>query len=94
MARDTIPIIHNKTNQQFEVSKDGHKAELVYRMKGEEIYLMHTTVPKEIGNQGIAKALTIHSLTYALDKRYKIIAYCPYVRAYMQKHPDWRNELS
>ena len=88
-----IKIIHNTQNMRFEVLKDDHLAELTYRLKDDEIYLMHTGVPKPIGNYGIARALTEHALKYALENGLKVIAYCPYVRAYMKRHPDWRTTL-
>ncbi len=89
-----IEINHNLRNMRFEVLEDDHLAELVYRIKDNTIYLMHTGVPDALGNQGIAKALTEHALSYALQKGHQIVAYCPYVRAYMQRHPDWREKLS
>jgi len=91
---ETFTIIHNKENLRFEVTKDDHLAELTYRQKDQEIYLMHTGVPKPIGNYGIAKALTEYALKYALENGLKVIAYCPYVRAYMKRHPDWRESLA
>ena len=91
---ENFKITHNTDNLRFEVTMDDHLAELTYRLKDNEIYLMHTGVPKPIGNYGIARALTEHALEYALKKGMKVIAYCPYVRTYMKRHPDWRENLS
>ncbi|MEQ8555000.1 MAG: GNAT family N-acetyltransferase [Cyclobacteriaceae bacterium] len=94
MMSDDFNITHNTQNMRFEVLRDDHLAELTYRLKDNEIYLMHTGVPKPIGNFGIAKALTEFALKYALENGLKVIAYCPYVRAYMKRHPTWRETLA
>ncbi len=87
-------VTQNTDNQQFEFRVEDHLAELTYRKRGKEIYLMHTWVPKPIGNRGIAAALTRYALKYAIDQGYQIVALCPYVKAYMQRHPDWREKVS
>lgn len=91
---EEIEIIQNKDNQRFEVRQGDHLAELVYRIRDNTMYMMHTGVPEEMGNQGIAKALTEHALRYALSNGHQIVAYCPYVRAYMKHNLDWRKNLS
>jgi predicted GNAT family acetyltransferase len=91
MKPNTNIEITNKTdNHQFETLVDGHKGELVYRLREDKIYLMHTWVPDEIGNRGIAAALALHALKYAESNDLEIVIYCPFVKAFVQRHPNWK----
>ena len=85
-----ISITNNTDNHQFETLVDGHKGELVYRLRGDKIYLMHTWVPEEIGGKGVAAALALHALKYADSEGLETVIYCPYVRLFVARHPDWK----
>lgn len=87
--KEEVEVVNNQKNLQFEVHLDGHLAELVYRLRSNTIYLMHTGVPDAIGGQGIASVLAKYALDYSLDQGYEIVVYCPFVKAYMSRHPDW-----
>ena len=50
---------------------------------------MHTFVPDEIGGRGIASKLASTALQYAKDQGHKIAVLCPFVAAYVKKHPEW-----
>lgn len=84
-----MEIINNTKQKQFEVFVDDHKAELVYRFRKKTIFFMHTFVPEEIGGQGIASKLAATALTYAKENGYQIAVLCPFVAAYVKKHPEW-----
>jgi predicted GNAT family acetyltransferase len=86
----SVEITHNTANHQFEAFVDSYKAELVYRVSGDKIYLMHTLVPDEIGNRGIAAALALHSLNYAEENDLETVVYCAFIKAFVAKHPDWK----
>ena len=88
--KSEIEVVNNKENLRFEVKIDGHLAELVYRIRGNTIYLMHTGVPDALSGKGIASKLAQHALNYSQDQGYEIVVYCPFVKAYMERHPDWR----
>ncbi|MEM6359160.1 MAG: GNAT family N-acetyltransferase [Bacteroidota bacterium] len=60
-----MEIINKQRNQRFE---GNHLAELVYKIRGDKMYLMHTWVPPELEGQGIASALAEFALNYAKDK--------------------------
>lgn len=85
----SMEIINNTVNQQFEVREGDYLAVLQYRIRGENMYFLHTGVPKEIGNKGIAAALAKHGLDYARRHAFKIVVYCPYVAAYLKRHPEY-----
>jgi predicted GNAT family acetyltransferase len=86
----SIEITNNTVNNQFETLVEGHKGEMVYRLRDNKIYLMHTWVPKEIGGKGIAAALALHALKHADQNGLEPVIYCPYVRLFVARHPDWK----
>ncbi len=84
-----MEIVNNQKQQQFEVVIGDHKAELVYRLRKNTLFLLHTYVPEELGGQGIASKLAITALEYAKAKGHKLAVLCPFVAAYVKKHPEW-----
>ena len=84
-------VVNNTENQQFEIFYEGHKAELVYRLRDGNIYLMHTGVPKELEGKGIASALAEYALNYGKEQKLQTIVYCPFVKAYMKKKRESNN---
>lgn len=88
-----MEITNNTVNEQFEVREGDHLAVLQYRVRGENMYFLHTGVPDEIGNQGIAAALAKYGLDYARRHALKIVVYCPYVAAYLRRHPEYKDLL-
>lgn len=84
-----MEIVNNERQQQFEILINDQKAELVYRLRGNRFYLLHTFVPKELTGQGIASKLASTALNYAKDNGHKLAVLCPFVAAYVKKHPEW-----
>lgn len=94
MSHSEIEIKHNSEKERFEFIEDGQLAELTYKKRGNTIYIMHTGVPETIGNRGIATVLAETALKYVLKTGLRLVVYCPFVKAYMQRHPNWRKELA
>ncbi|MCX7564999.1 GNAT family N-acetyltransferase [Sulfitobacter sp. F26169L] len=46
----------------------------------------HTEVPETMAGHGVARALVERLIADAREKGQRIVAFCPYVRAYAQKH--------
>lgn len=86
---NNMEVTNNTKLKQFEIEMDGHKAELVYRLRKKTLFLMHTYVPEELRGNGLASKLASTALEYAKEKDYKIAVLCPFVGAYVKKHPEW-----
>ncbi len=82
-------IIHEPENTRFVYSEGENEAEMVYKMRGNTMYFMHTGVPKSISNKKVATELARVSLEYARDQGYKIAVLCPFIEAYVKRHPEW-----
>jgi uncharacterized protein len=51
-------------------------------------------VPRAARGGGIASQLTAHALKVARDGGYKIVASCPFVAAYIERHAEFRDLLA
>ena len=85
----TYNIHNNPSSQHIETEADSEKAFIEYRMKDDAIALMHTFVPPALEGRGIAAALTNWALEYVKHEASPLIVYCPYIAAYMKKHPEY-----
>ena len=84
-----MKVINNTRNQQFEIYQGDHKAEIVYRFRKKTMFMMHTSVPKEMGGLGVGTKLVTTALEYAKEQGFKIAVLCPFVGAYVKKNPEW-----
>ncbi len=60
-----------------------------YRWHKTDLVLMHTLVPEGHEGKGIAGALAKFAPEYARDNKLPLLLYCPYVKAYMKRHPEY-----
>jgi uncharacterized protein len=89
---DNVKVTNNEKQMQFEVHANGEVARLEYRFYKKDIALMHTVVPDRLSGRGIASILAQHALEWAKEHEKKVMVYCPFVAAYLKKHPEY-NEL-
>ena len=82
-------VINNTAQQQFEIHAEDNVAVLVYRFYKNDIALMHTDVPAALGNRGIASTLAKFALDWAKEQNKKVMVYCPFVAAYLKRHPEY-----
>ncbi|MFC0182090.1 hypothetical protein SAMN04515674_101100 [Pseudarcicella hirudinis] len=82
-------IINNTENNRFELSLDnGDTAFVEYSLREDKIAFLHTEVPAAYEGKGIAAALAKYVLEYAKSNHLRVIPICPYIKAYIQRHPD------
>ena len=55
-----------------------------------EIYLTHTEVPRELEGKGIGSQLVEKTLQDIERQGLRLVPLCPFVAAYIKKHPEWR----
>lgn len=85
-----LMIKHDETHQQFSLTKDNKESVLKYNKVGPNTLDYYSTfVPGALRGQGIAGLMTDYALRYAKDNHYLIIPSCPYVKSYIDKHPEY-----
>ncbi|HUR95707.1 MAG TPA: GNAT family N-acetyltransferase [Gemmatimonadales bacterium] len=84
-----MTIRHDPAASRFFASFDDGDAQLVYAPFSEDILdLQHTEVPPSAEGHGVADALVRAALQYARDNGMRVIATCPYVQAWLRRHPQ------
>ncbi len=86
---ESIEIVNNEKRLRFETPVDDEFAFVDYRWHEGKLVFMHTFVPEAGKGKGIANALAEFVLEYAKTKGLKIIVYCPFIAAYLKKHPAY-----
>jgi predicted GNAT family acetyltransferase len=85
-ARDA-PVTDNRTGRRFELTVNGETAFLVYERTADALTLIHTEVPPALRGRHLGEALVEAALNAARSAGLRVIAVCPFARAYMRKHP-------
>lgn len=81
-------IVDNQTAHRFELQEDGHMAELVYRVTGDRLVLVHTAVPDELGGRGIGGRLVQASVARAAAEGLTVVPQCSFARTWLEGHPE------
>src|SRR5690606_35451818 len=88
---DYLEVIKKYESKRFELTIDGHIASIDFTQRGiDVIKLIHTEVPEELGGRGIAAVLVEKTLQYLEKNKFTLYPICPYVFAYIKKHPEWK----
>jgi hypothetical protein len=82
-------IRHRPDAGRFEIDVEGRTGVLEYTRSGNVVSMNHVGVPDAIGGRGIAGRLTRHALDHARAEGWTVEPRCPYVRAWIDKHPDY-----
>jgi Predicted acetyltransferase len=79
----------NTERNRFELDLEGHTAFSNYKRADGVLTILHTEVPKELNGRGIGSALVRGLLAMARAEGVKVHPVCPFVKAYMDKHPEY-----
>ena len=89
LAWMSLVVADAPERQRFEAQLDGtFVGVLVYAVADGRIDLIHTEVFPEFEGHGIAAALTRFALDDARRRGLRVIPSCPYVRRYLESHPE------
>jgi predicted GNAT family acetyltransferase len=85
-----IPLHKNEEKNRFEMRIDGSDAIINYKETPHYIALIHTEVDTALNGKGAASAVVEKTLEHISQTAKTLLPYCPYVFAYIQKHPEWK----
>jgi predicted GNAT family acetyltransferase len=87
-----MPSIRDNTAlSRFELDDGGVTVVLNYKLAGDVITLAHTETPVAARGRGLASQLVEAVLREARARGLKIVPGCAFVRAYLEKHPEFRD---
>jgi predicted GNAT family acetyltransferase len=86
-------VRNNTARNRFELDLDGKTAAAYYTLSPGVITFTHTEVPQEMSGHGIGSQLVRSALESARQQGLKVVPKCPFVSAYMAKHPEFNDLL-
>jgi uncharacterized protein len=88
-----VTVEHKPGASRFEAAVEGGAALLEYRRSGDRVTFVHTEVPEESEGQGIGGSLVRSALAWARAEGLTIHVRCPFVRAFIDRHPELASGL-
>jgi predicted GNAT family acetyltransferase len=85
---ETGQVVDVPAEDRFVMRTEGDEAELIYRVSGDRIFLVHTEVPESLGGRGIAGQLVRAAIRRAEVDHLTIVPWCPFARRWLKEHPD------
>ncbi|MET7424474.1 GNAT family N-acetyltransferase [Dactylosporangium sp. NPDC005555] len=84
-----IDVVDDPSQHRFELRVDGaHAGAAYYRLQPGEIVFTHTEVDKAFEGQGLGSKLAAGALAQAKQRDLKIVPQCPFIAAYLKRHPE------
>ena len=84
----------NPAEHRYELAVDGQTAFAAYQREGDALVFTHTEVPPELEGRGVGSRLVAGALAEVRAKGLKVVPQCPFVAAYMERHPETRDLLA
>lgn len=84
-------VRHNTEESRYETTVEGEVAVAEYYREGNTITFTHTIVPEQLEGRGIAGAIVKKALDDAKSEGLQVVPQCAYVRAYIQRHPEYED---
>ena len=82
-------LVDNAAEKRYELDLGDDMALIEYVLGRGLIVLTHTEVPEQYEGQGIGKELVQAVLEDIRTKEIKVVPQCPFVAAYIRRHPEW-----
>jgi predicted GNAT family acetyltransferase len=85
---EPLNVVMNEAAGRFETTLEDETAFAEYKLHERTLVLPHTLVPESLGGKGIGSALAEAALSYARANDLKVYPSCPFIKAYIKKHPE------
>lgn len=86
-----LSVVDNPDRGRFEAEVNGGTAVLEYLLDGDVIAFTHTEVPAAARGRGVADALATTALDYAEARGLRVRPLCPFVGAFIRRHPEYQH---
>jgi predicted GNAT family acetyltransferase len=96
-AETGMEIVHQelKSGGRYVATVEGNEAEISYSRASPRLIIVdHTGVPDALRGKGVGQALALHTIEEARRGGWKIMPLCPFFRAQVERHPEWRDVIS
>lgn len=83
-------VIHNSALKRFEILLGEDMAYLEYEIRNDDMIFLHTETPPKYEGRGIGGRLARAGLEYANEQFYRVVPVCPFIEAYIDRHPEYK----
>ncbi len=87
----TDTVRDNPSRNRFELQTAAGLAIANYRRDDLTITITHTEVPRAVEGRGVGSALVKGMLDEVRREGRKVVPLCSFVRAYINRHPDYHD---
>jgi predicted GNAT family acetyltransferase len=87
-------VRNNAAASRFELEVEGQIAVAIYRTSPGRIIITHTQVPHALRGRGLGSTLVRGTLEWMRAQGFKVESRCPFVSAYLGKHPEFSDLLA
>ncbi len=85
-----LQVIDSPERQRYEAVREGTVLGFAaYERMDRILVLTHTEVDPALEGQGIGGALVRSALDQVRSRRLRVLALCPFVRAWLENHPEY-----
>ena len=90
----SLQVQNDEKERKFYAVVDGREAVISYAKSGDAYNLLHTFVPEELRGHGVAEQLVQTTLDQVKAQGAKFIPTCPFVQAFLKRHPEYREGVA
>jgi predicted GNAT family acetyltransferase len=84
-----VAVRDNPDELRYELLVGGEVAgEILYRLRSDAVVLVHTEVSARFQHHGLGERLVADALADIRARGLRTVAVCPFVQAYMRRHPE------
>jgi uncharacterized protein len=90
MGSNSHPEVRDNPDQsRFEILVDGRTAGFAaYRRHPDALAFTHTEIEDDYEGQGLGGKLVAESLARVEEEGLSVLPFCPFVREYIERHPE------
>jgi hypothetical protein len=90
---DSVELYINYGANRVEARVEDYLCLIDFIPAGRVIVYTHTEVPPVLAGNGIANLMVGAALAHAQENHLKVIPQCPYVSAYLRRHPENQDQV-
>jgi predicted GNAT family acetyltransferase len=95
VGRVTTTVVNNAQRHRYEAVVDGRVVGYsAYHMRADAIVFTHTEVDESMEGHGIGSDIARSALDDQHAKGTRVVVQCPFIKAYIERHPGYADLLA
>lgn len=90
-----ISVVRNDKKHQYEAQLNGQRVGLSrFRLDDGTVVFTHTEVDPELEGKGVGSTLAKRALDDVRARGERVVAECPFIKEYIERHPAYADLLA